>query len=80
MIKASKIKKNLIYFKKNLKFKKNIQKIIDLKKSFLSKSYNIKIDYLELRRKSNLSKSSNTKKSNLFFAYHIKETRLIDNV
>ncbi len=80
LIKASKLTRDLINFKKNLKFAKNIKKIINLKKNELNKFYNIKIEYLELRKKSNLSNSINIKNSNLFFAYYIKNTRLIDNV
>ncbi len=80
LIKASRFTKDLVRFKKNLKFKKDINKIINLKKILLSKSYGIKIEYLELRKKSNLSISSDIKNSNLFFAYYIRNTRLIDNV
>ncbi len=80
LIKASKFTKDLIVFKRNLNSKKNIKKIISSKKKTLSKSYNIKIEYLELRKKSNLSSSLNVKNSNLFFAYYINNTRLIDNV
>ena len=80
LIKASKLTKDLIHFKKNLNSKKDINKIINFKKILLSKSYNIKIEYLELRKKTDLSNSLNIKNSNLFFAYYIKNTRLIDNV
>ena len=80
LIKASKLTKDLINFKKDLNSKKNINEIINLKKILLSKSYNIKIEYLELRKKTDLSNSLNIKNSNLFFAYYIKNTRLIDNV
>ncbi len=80
LIKASNFTKDLILLKENLRLKKNIKKIIDSKKIFLSKFHNIKIEYLELRKKSDLSYSSNIKNSNLFFAYYIKNTRLIDNV
>ncbi len=80
LIKASKLTRDLIDFKRNLKWLKNIKKIINSKKDELSKFYNIKIEYLELRKINNLSKSTNIKNSNLFFAYYIKNTRLIDNV
>ena len=80
LIKASKLTRNLIQFKKTLKEKKNIKKIIKEKKDKLIKTFKIKIEYLELRKKSNLSYSSNIKNSNLFFAYYIKNTRLIDNI
>ena len=80
LIKASKLTKDLIHFKKNLNSKKDINKIINFKKILLSKSYNIKIEYLELRKKTDLSNSLNIKNSNLFFAYYIKNIRLIDNV
>ena len=80
LIKASKLTRDLIQFKKDLKSKKNIKKIIKEKKYKLIKIFKIKIEYLELRKKSNLSLSSNIKNSNLFFAYYIKNTRLIDNI
>ena len=54
--------------------------MIKSKKESLEKNYNIKIEYLELRNKINLRKSTDTKNSNLFFAYHIKNIRLIDNI
>ena len=80
LIIASKFTRDLINFKRNLKLKKNIKKIINSKKSILSRFYNIKIEYLELRKKSNLSNSTKIKNSNLFFAYYINNIRLIDNV
>ena len=78
--KAAELTVNLITFKKRLKFKKKINKMIKSKKESLEKNYNIKIEYLELRNKINLRKSTDTKNSNLFFAYHIKNIRLIDNI
>ena len=80
LIKASKLTRDLIDFKRNLKWLKNIKKIINSKKDALSKFYNIKIEYLELRKTTNLSKSTSIKNSNLFFSYYIKNTRLIDNI
>jgi len=80
LTKASRLTKELILFKKTLKIKKNITKIIVKKKSELIKKYKIKIEYLELRKKSNLSVANTIKNANLFFAYYIKNIRLIDNI
>ena len=80
LIKAAKLTKELINFKKNLKIKKKIEKSINQKKDELSQKYKVKIEYLELRNKINLNKSNNLNNSNLFFAYYVNNTRLIDNV
>ena len=64
--KAEKITKNLISFKKNLIKKKNVKELIINKKNELKKIYNISIDYLELRNKSNLQSSSKIKNSKIF--------------
>ncbi len=80
LTKAAKITKELINFKKNLKIKKRILKNIHQKKEELSQKYKVKIEYLELRNKLNLGKSNNINNSNLFFAYYLKNIRLIDNV
>ena len=77
--KAEKITKNLISFKKNLMRKKNVKELIINKKNELKKIYNISIDYLELRNKSNLQSSSKIKNSKIFIAYYISNVRLIDN-
>jgi pantoate--beta-alanine ligase len=78
--KAAQLTIDLIKFKKELKFKNKINEIIRKKKENLSKYYNFKFEYLELRNKKNLRKSIDISKSNLFFAYYIKKIRLIDNV
>ena len=80
LIKAAKLTKELINFKKNLKIKKEIVKNIYQKKKELSQKYKVKIEYLELRNKINLGKSNNINNSNLFFAYYVNNIRLIDNV
>ncbi len=62
------LKKNI-----SLKYKvKNINKIINNIK-------NIKVEYLELRNKTNLSKIYNKNNFKIFFAYYNKKIRLIDN-
>ena len=80
LAKASKLTKELIQFKETLKIKKNINKLIVKKRSELIKKYKIKIEYLELRKKSNLSVANTFKNANLFIAYYIKNIRLIDNI
>ena len=51
------------------------------KASILSKKLNnnIKIEYLELRNKNNLSPVFNKKNLKLFVCFYIKKVRLIDN-
>ncbi len=73
------ISKDLENFKKILKKKKNIKKLISLKRNKYNLLKNIKVEYLELRNKSNLKKSSQIKNSKIFIAYYINKVRLIDN-
>jgi pantoate--beta-alanine ligase len=76
---ASNLTKNLIFFKKKLIKKKNIKNLLSDKKKSLNKFYNIKIEYLELRNKINLKKTSSLKNSKIFIAYFLNKIRLIDN-
>ena len=77
---AGEIAQNLIFFKKNLIKKNNVDNLIKKKKDYLSKSYNITIEYLELRNKINLKKTNKiVKGSKLFIAYYLNKVRLIDN-
>ena len=57
----------------------NNKKLLYLKKQELIRLYNISIDYLELRKSSNLKISNNFKNSKLFVAYNLNNIRLIDN-
>ena len=50
-----------------------------MKKNELTKKYNIKIDYLELRNTKNLRLTNKIKDAKIFIAYHINNVRLIDN-
>ena len=72
---AQKITKKLIGVFKNIKK--------DTKKTYLLQSIksnsNIKIEYLELRNKNNLSPVFNKKNLKLFVCFYIKKVRLIDN-
>ena len=79
-IKKSSYIANLLFkFKKkvksNLSFKKNIKDII-FKINNIKK---IKIEYLEIRNKINLSKNYNKSNFKIFIAYYNKKIRLIDN-
>ena len=76
---AEKVTKNLLYFKKNLKVKKNLSKILNSKKNELEKLFNISIEYLDLRNINSLKRSNNIVNSKLFIAFHINKVRLIDN-
>ena len=77
--KAGKVAKDLIIFKKKLLKKKNLKNLIFIKKSELKKSYDIKIDYLELRNIKNLKLTDKIKNAKIFIAYYINKVRLIDN-
>ena len=79
LIKAGKISKEMISFKKNLVRIKDIKKIIIKKKNELTSSFNIKFDYIELVNFQNFKTSNRIKNSKLFVAYYIKKIRLIDN-
>ena len=57
LIKAGKISKELISFKKKLSKKNFTNKIIRLKKNELEKFYGINIEYLEVRNEKNLSRN-----------------------
>ena len=77
--KSSFIANSLIKFKKQLKknitHKKNIKNII-FKINSIKK---IKIEYLEIRNKKNLSKNYSKNNFKIFLAYYNKKIRLIDN-
>ena len=79
LIKAGKISRELILFKKKLSKKNITKKLILIKKNSLEKLYNINIEYLEVRNKRNLQLSKKIKDSKIFFAYFLKNIRLIDN-
>ena len=79
LIKAGKIAKELFQFKVFLRNNKKIKNLLQKKIKSLKKIFNIKIDYLEIRKKNNLKFSSNIKNSKIFIAYFINKVRLIDN-
>ena len=79
LIKAGKISKEMISFKKNLIGNTNIKNRITKKKKELISSFNIKFDYIELRNILNFKTTNKIKNSKLFMAYYIKKVRLIDN-
>ncbi len=61
--------------KKNKSFKGKISSVIDK----INKIENIKIEYLEIRNKMNLSTKYNINNFKIFLAYYNKKIRLIDN-
>ena len=79
LLHAAKLAQNLISFKKSLAKKKHIINLINVRRDYLSKLFNVEIDYLELRNKINLKKTSKVKNSRLFIAYYMSKVRLIDN-
>ena len=79
LTKGGNIATNVIYFKKKIKNKKNLKKILLEKKKELNKMFNISIEYIDLRNKINLNKSNKVKNSKIFLAYYLNKIRLIDN-
>ena len=77
---ASKVYNELFFLKQKMIKQKNINSILKNKIKELMRKYKITIEYLELRKLSNLKKSVTTKSSNLFIAYYINKIRLIDNL
>ena len=77
--KAGLVAKYLFKLKSSLKENTQIHKYLLIKKIQLQKKFNIKIDYLEMRNKKNLSTLLKNKPKRLFVAYYINKVRLIDN-
>ena len=77
--KAEKFTQKIIAFKKSIKKIKITTKILNNKKSELSKLFKIKIQYLELRNRINFKISNRIKNSKIFVAFFIDKVRLIDN-
>ena len=73
------ISNNLSNFKKQIIKEKNIRHAISLIKKKINNFKNVKVEYLDLRNKFTLKKSSQVKNSKIFLAYYIKKIRLIDN-
>ena len=78
-IKAGKIARTLISFKKKFLKEKITKKLILTKKSELEKLYSINVEYLEIRNKNNLRLSNRMNNSKIFLAYYLGNIRLIDN-
>ncbi len=79
LIKAGKISRNLITFKKKMYKKKISKKLILIKQKQLEKLYKIKFEYFEVRNIKNLQLTNTIKKSKILVAYYLKDIRLIDN-
>ena len=68
-----------------LNFKNKVKKTIHVTKELdniifkINNLKNVKIEYLEIRNKFNLSKNYNKKNFKIFLAYYNKKIRLIDN-
>tara|TARA_B100000579_G_scaffold142812_1_gene115932 strand:- start:1320 stop:2132 length:813 start_codon:yes stop_codon:yes gene_type:complete len=61
--------------RKNIVYKKNLNNVI----SIIDNIKNIKIEYLEIRNKNNLTKKFNKNNFKIFIAYYNRKIRLIDN-
>ena len=79
LVHSGRLAKEIVLFKKKLVNKKITRLLIDNKKKELMKFFNIKIEYFELRKLSNLSLSNSTKNSKFFISYYLDRIRLIDN-
>ena len=77
--KAGQIAKYLFNLKSSLKKNNRTHNNILIKKKELQNKFNIKIEYLEVRNKKNLTSMIKNKKIKLFVAYYINKVRLIDN-
>ena len=79
LIIAGKISKKIFALKKLIKNKKNVTKFLLKEKKNLQKTFDINIEYLELRDKKNLLISKKIDKSKIFISYYLNKVRLIDN-
>ncbi len=77
---AKNLTKNLFFFKKKLRGKKNIKDLINQKKIELNRLYGVKIEYLEFRNIKTLKITTKINNSNIFIAYYLNKIRLIDNL
>ena len=76
---AGKISKEFSLLKRKIKDKKNINKFLIRVKKNIQKTFNVKIEYLELRNEKNLLLSNKSFQSKIFVSYYFKNIRLIDN-
>ena len=79
LFQAREIAREMFFLKKKLAKTKNIKKLISEKRKELTRLFNIRFDYLELRNITNLENSKRVKNAKLFIAYYINKVRLIDN-
>ena len=76
---ASKIANKLILLRKNINKNINLfKKIKNIKKELIN-NFDIKLEYLEILNKNNLSKNVRKNNFKIFIAYYIGKVRLIDN-
>ena len=76
---ASCIAKRLLQLKKKIRNKKKINKFLLQEKKIIKETYNVKVEYLELRNEQNLLISYKSTKSRIFLSYYLEGIRLIDN-
>ena len=77
---AGTISRKLIKLKKKISHNKdNFKNLILNFKEYLTRKFDIKIEYLEVRDIKNLKKNIISKKFKLFIAYYLNGIRLIDN-
>ena len=77
--KSSYIASLLLNLRNKLKSKISLKYKIEIICKKINKLENIKVEYLEIRNKKNLSKNYNKNNFKIFFAYYNKNIRLIDN-
>ncbi len=76
---AGKISKKLSLLKKKIKKNHKFKKEVNYYKNYITKKYDVKIDYLEIRNEKDLSTSKKNINFRLFVAYNLGGVRLIDN-
>ena len=76
---AENLSKDLFFFKKKLLKNNNMSKHLEIKKEQLDNLYQVNIEYLELRNRNTLKKTTMIKNAKLFVAYYVGRIRLIDN-
>tara|TARA_B100000029_G_scaffold498236_1_gene566772 strand:- start:27 stop:839 length:813 start_codon:yes stop_codon:yes gene_type:complete len=76
---SGEIAKKLYLFKKKIVKNYKYKNQISFYKKYLTKKYNIKIEYLEARKEKDLTTLKNKSNFRLFVAYYVNDVRLIDN-
>ncbi len=77
---VAKIIRKIFLLKKNILFNKNFEFLVKKFKKEIQFIKNFRLEYLEIRNFKDLTKYKKGKNFGIFFAYYIKNIRLIDNI